>query len=44
MIEESHKLKVAKIIANNGKRVIIKDRKDVVELVKAEFGNLFEYE
>ena len=44
MIDESHKLKVAKIIANQGREVMIKDRADVIELVEAEFGDLFQYQ
>ena len=43
MIDESHKLKVAKIIANQGRKVIIKDKANVIELVKSEFGDKFEY-
>ena len=44
MIDESHKLKVAKIIANQGREVMIKDRANVIELVRAQFGDLFQYE
>lgn len=44
IIEESQKLEVAKMIAQAGKRVIIKDRRDVIRNVQIEFGGLFEYE
>jgi len=43
LIEESHKLKVAKIIANKGYKVIIKDNIKVINKVKEEYGNLFNY-
>lgn len=44
MIENSHKLKVAKLLVKNGKKVIIKDNKFVIEKVKEEFSDLFDYE
>ncbi len=31
-------------MAKNSKRVIIKDRKDLVEIVQQNYGNLFDYE
>lgn len=43
IIEESHKLIIARSLAIEGKRVIIKDRKIVLDEVKKEFGNLFQY-
>lgn len=43
IIEESQKLQVAKRIAEAGKRVFIKDRPEVIQAVKTEFGDLFEY-
>tara|TARA_B100001093_G_C26848153_1_gene1023831 strand:+ start:2778 stop:3887 length:1110 start_codon:yes stop_codon:yes gene_type:complete len=44
LIEESHKLKVAKKLYQSGKKVVIKDREKVIELVKNEFGDIFDYE
>ena len=44
LIEESHKLKVAKKLVEIGKKVIIKDKKEVLDLVRKSFGNLFVYE
>lgn len=43
LIEESAKLKIAKKIRMAGKRVIIKDKTCILEEVKKEFGNIFEY-
>lgn len=43
IIEESQPIEVAKLVAKAGKRVIIKDRKPIVDAVKLEFGSLFEY-
>jgi len=44
LIEESAKLKIAKYIAKSGKPVIIRDRKEMVDEVKKEYGNLFSYD
>jgi len=44
IIEESAKLIVALQVRKAGKRVIIKDRKMVIDEVMKEFGSLFEYE
>ena len=44
IIEESAKLKIAKGLAKAGKRVLIKDDKHLIDLVKMEYGDLFEYE
>lgn len=44
IIEESHKLEVAKRLVRQGKRVIIKDRSAIVELVRRTYGSMFEYE
>jgi hypothetical protein len=44
IIEESHKLRVAKALVKAGKRVLIRDRLAVVEAVRREFGRLFDYE
>lgn len=43
MLDESHSLKVANLLADNGYPVTIKDRKDVIEAVKALFGSKFDY-
>jgi hypothetical protein len=43
IIEESAKLKIAKRLALNGKKVIIKDEPHIIELVKSEYGNIFDY-
>ena len=44
IIEESPKLKIAEKMALSGKRVIIKDRPSIIQKVKMEYGNLFEYQ
>lgn len=44
IIEESQPLEVAKLLAQSGKRVIIRDRAAIIELVRRTFGRLFEYE
>jgi len=44
LIEESAKLKIAKKLKESGKRVIIKDTPELIEEVKKEYGNLFEYQ
>ncbi|KAK4532056.1 hypothetical protein CCYA_CCYA10G2913 [Cyanidiococcus yangmingshanensis] len=44
IIEESQKLAVAAQIARAGKRVIIRDRRDVIESCRMEWGLLFEYD
>ena len=43
IIEESQPLVVASLIAAAGKRVVIKDRKEVIDKVKKEYGYLFQY-
>ena len=43
IIEESAKLKVAKCLYEAGKKVIIEDEIELVNEVKKEFGNIFEY-
>lgn len=43
IIEESAKLKIAKLLVNNGKTVIIEDEIGLIDEVKKEFGNVFEY-
>ncbi len=44
IIEESAKLKIAKELVKRGKKVIIKDLKHMIRVVKMEYGNLFSYE
>lgn len=44
IIEESQKLKMAAIIAEAGKKVIIQDRDFIIKCVEDQYGNLFEYE
>jgi len=42
-IEASQKLKVAELVADSGKKVIIEDNEKVIRLVKKQYGNLFAY-
>jgi len=44
IIEESQKLAVAADVARAGKKVIVKDRDFILNVVRSEFGSLFEYE
>lgn len=44
IIEESQKLAVAKIIAEQKKRVIIRDKAPVIAEVTQKYGDLFEYQ
>ena len=44
ILEESQKLAVAQEIAKQGKRVLIRDKKNVISEVQQKFGNLFEYQ
>ena len=44
IIEESQKLEVAKLLAKRGRKVIIKDRKEIIDAVKLEYGNMFHYQ
>jgi UDPglucose 6-dehydrogenase len=44
IIEESHVLEVAKRLVKAGKKVVIKDRRGIVELVRRTYGSLFEYQ
>lgn len=44
IIEESAKLKIAKILVEKGKKVVIKDEKQLITEVKKEYGNIFKYE
>ncbi|KAK4535348.1 hypothetical protein CDCA_CDCA04G1373 [Cyanidium caldarium] len=45
IIEESQKLVVAALVARAGKRVVVRDRKEVIEACKMEWGSvLFEYQ
>lgn len=44
IIEESAKLKIAKYLTELGKKVLIKDTKELVMEVKKEYGNIFMYD
>jgi len=44
IIEESQKLEVGKQLVKAGKKVVIRDRKIIINEVINEFGNFFEYE
>ena len=43
IIEESAKLKIAKKLVENNKKVIIQDNIQIIQEVKKDFGNLFNY-
>ena len=43
IIEESPKLEISKKLVENGHKVIIKDRKGIIDLVIKEYGSLFDY-
>jgi len=43
IIEESAKLKIAVILEQEGRNIIIKDTEEILREVKKEYGNLFEY-
>jgi len=43
LIEESAKLKIAKYIVDNNKKVIIKDNKETIAEVKKDYGCIFTY-
>jgi len=43
IIEESHKLLVAKKISDAGKTVIIQDRAEVIQQVRSQYGEAFQY-
>jgi UDPglucose 6-dehydrogenase len=43
LIEESAKLKIAKQLILHGKKVIIYDYEEIINEVKKEYGNIFEY-
>ena len=44
IIEESPQLKIAKVLSQAGKKVVIKDTLLLINEVKKEHGNIFEYE
>ena len=44
IIEESQQLQLAVDLAKNGRRVLLRDRADVIEQIQAIHQNLFEYE
>lgn len=43
IVEESQKLYIGKILVEKGVRVIVKDKKHMLDVVKLEYGNIFEY-
>ena len=43
IIEESQKLEIARILAKNGRTVRIVDKDFIVDKVREEFGDLFQY-
>tara|TARA_B100001094_G_C18128207_1_gene770699 strand:+ start:178 stop:1281 length:1104 start_codon:yes stop_codon:yes gene_type:complete len=43
IIEESAKLQIAKKLVKNGKKVTIKDETQLINEVRKEYGNIFEY-
>lgn len=43
IIESSHKLLVAKLLAEKGLNVTIYDEMQVIDLVRNEYGDLFNY-
>ncbi len=44
IIENSQKLEVAKMVAQCGKKVVIRDRPAIVDEVRKLYGSLFAYE
>ena len=44
LIEESAKLKIAKELVKFGKKVIIHDYEEIINEVKKEHGNIFDYQ
>lgn len=44
IIEHSAKLKIAEILAKNGRKVIIKDEPQLINLAKKEYDDIFEYQ
>ncbi|MFX0141384.1 MAG: hypothetical protein ACFFDN_47540 [Candidatus Hodarchaeota archaeon] len=44
IIEESAKLKIAQVLARKGKKVLIRDYSHMIQAVKMEYGNIFNYE
>lgn len=44
IIEESAKIKIAKYLSDSGKKVILKDCKQIIDVIKIEYGNKFIYE
>ena len=43
IIEESANLKIAKLLVENGKKVILEDCEELILEAKKEYGNIFEY-
>ncbi|KAK3240956.1 hypothetical protein CYMTET_49241 [Cymbomonas tetramitiformis] len=44
IIEESQKLNVASQVARAGKTVVLRDTKEVLDAIRAEYGRIFNYE
>jgi hypothetical protein len=44
LLARSQKLLVAAALARAGRRVTVRDRADVLDAVRREYGGLFEYE
>lgn len=44
IIENSQKLRVARLAAEKGVGVTVRDRRGILDLVRSEYGDLFEYE
>lgn len=43
IIEESAKLKIAEFLIKKGKKIIVKDNEEIINEVKKEYGNKFNY-
>jgi UDP-glucose 6-dehydrogenase len=43
IIEESQKLVIGKLLVERGVKVIVKDKRHMLDVVKLEYGNMFEY-
>ena len=43
LLEESQKLELALMLVENGNKVIINERPEIIETLKSKYGNIFEY-
>jgi UDP-glucose 6-dehydrogenase len=43
ILDESQKLKLALLLANDNKKVIIYERQMIIDILKKKYNNLFEY-